>query len=353
MTSSLDALRRFWRQLVAFGPHRGAHRVAIRAGVSLMVPLLLVWAFGRLDLSVYVAFGAFPSLYGRFDAVPSRLRMQVQAAVVMLVTMLVASAVSVFSAPVWVAVLVVVAVAGAVTVFSARWGWYPPGALFQVFAAGVCVTVSAGPSAFWHVLVFGGATAAFALAVTYVGAVVRARAWRIAGVWRSRREPWPPWGEVATVVVGSLIAGFVGFALVGTHWYWAMVAAVAALGGAGVQAKVVRGTQRLVGTVAGVVLTGVLLSLGMSPLVTILAAVVCQVGAELFVGRNYGFAMLFITPLALLMVSIGVPSESSQLLFDRAVETLIGVLIGTLIAVGSSLVLRLVTSAREARRRAG
>lgn len=56
-------------ELLRFGPHAGAHRVAVRAGVSVLVPLLLLWATDHTHWSIYAAFGAFTSLYGRTSCV--------------------------------------------------------------------------------------------------------------------------------------------------------------------------------------------------------------------------------------------------------------------------------------------
>jgi uncharacterized membrane protein YccC len=67
-----------------------------------------------------------------------------------------------------------------------------------------------------------------------------------------------------------------------------------------------------------------------------LVAVALQAGAELFVGRNYGIAMLFITPLALLMVSLASPVAPEMLLRDRVIETVIGVAVGTIVAIVSA-----------------
>lgn len=57
-----------------------------------------------------------------------------------------------------------------------------------------------------------------------------------------------------------------------------------------------------------------------------------QALAELLVGRNYALALVAITPLALLMVHLAAPAPTSQLLADRGIETVIGVLVG--LAVG-------------------
>jgi hypothetical protein len=60
--------------------------------------------------------------------------------------------------------------------------------------------------------------------------------------------------------------------------------------------------------------------------------VVLQAGAELWVERNYAIALVAVTPLALLMVDLVSPLPIGTLLFDRGVETVIGVIVG--VAVG-------------------
>lgn len=58
-------------QLLRFGPRANAHRVALRAGLSILVSLLVLWSMDRLEWSIYAAFGAFTSLYGRNHVHPS------------------------------------------------------------------------------------------------------------------------------------------------------------------------------------------------------------------------------------------------------------------------------------------
>ena len=64
--------------------------------------------------------------------------------------------------------------------------------------------------------------------------------------------------------------------------------------------------------------------------------VALQTVAELFVVRNYGFAMVVITPLALLMNLLVGSAPTDVLLRDRALETLIGAVIGILVALVST-----------------
>ena len=326
---------RVWTGVIRVGPHRGDHRVALRAVLSVGVPLLVLLALGRLDLSVYASFGAFAALYGRADLPRARVRMQAVAGTVLVSCMLIGTALSTLATPAIASVAVVAILAAVVTLFAYRTQWHPPGALFAVFAAGATASFPATGATFLTVLVVGGASVLWSLLVTCVFVVARR------GSWRRPTRTRPPIGSVAwemtaTVGVAALLAGVAGALLIGTHWYWAMVGAVAAVGGAHVTARLIRGVQRLVGTLLGVLIAAGLLALDLPPWIVLLVAVALQAGAELFVGRNYGIAMLFITPLALLMVSLASPVAPEMLLRDRVIETVIGVAVGTLVAIVSA-----------------
>lgn len=326
---------RVWTGVIRVGPHRGDHRVAVRAVLSVGVPLLVLLLIGRLDLSVYASFGAFAALYGRTDAPRTRVRTQATAGAILVAAMLVGTAVSALALPALASVAVVAVIAALVTLFAYRAQWHPPGALFTVFAAGATASFPATGATFLTVLLVGGASVVWSLLVTTAFVLVRR------GSWERPRRARPPIGSVAwemtaTVGTAALLAGVIGVLLVGTHWYWAMVGAVAAVGGAHVTARLIRGVQRLVGTLLGVLIAAGLLALHLPPWLVIVIAVVLQAGAELFVGRNYGIAMLFITPLALLMVSLASPVAPEMLLRDRVIETLIGVAVGTVVAIVSA-----------------
>lgn len=321
--------------LIRIAPHRGDHRVAVRAAVSLAVPLLVLWAIGRVDLSVYASFGAFASLYGRYDAYGDRIRMQAAAGAVLVGSMLTGTAVALLGAPVATRVLVVALLAGVAALAAYRWRWHPPGALFVTFAAGASSSIPVAPESLLHVVVVGGCSALFSIALTTAIALTR----RGLHGTRARSAASAGGGAVAmaiTVAVGAVLAGMAGLLLVGDHWYWAMVGAVAALGGAQLNARIIRGLQRLVGTLLGIAIAAALLALQLPPLATIAVAVLLQAGAELYVNRNYGIAMLFVTPLALLMVELAVPTDPTALLADRALDTAIGVAVGTAVAVVSA-----------------
>lgn len=330
---------RVWTGVLRVEPHRGDHRVALRAAVSVAVPLLTLWALDRLDLSIYASFGAFAALYGRHDAFRDRIRMQAGAGGVLLLAMLVGTALSVLAAPPVLGVLVVAVVAAAVTLLAYVLHWHPPGPLFTVFATGACATIPATTASFGDVLLVGGASVLFGLALTALVAVVTRTT--AEGAPRTR----PPVGSTAvemalSVAVAIVGAGVAGLLLGGTHWYWAAVGAVAAVSGAQLNARIIRGIQRLVGTLLGVLVAAGVLALDLPPLAVIALVVLLQGSAELFIGRNYGIAMVFVTPLALLMVHLAAPTPVSALLTDRVLETLVGVAVGTVVAVASAALRR-------------
>lgn len=334
-----DSRGRVWTGVLRVEPHRGDHRVALRAAVSVAVPLLVLWMVGRLDLSIYASFGAFAALYGRHDVFRDRIRMQASAGGVIVASMLVGTALSVLAAPAAVSILVVAVIASAVTLLAYTMRWHPPGPLFPVFAVGACATIPATVASFGDVLLVGGPSVLFGLAVT---ALIGVFTHTTADVAPKPRQPVGPIAGEMAVSVGVAIvgAGFAGLLIMDSHWYWAAVGAVAAVSGPQLNARVIRGIQRLIGTLLGVLVAAGILAIDLPPLAVIALVVVLQAAAELFVGRNYGIAMVFITPLALLMVHLAAPTPVDVLLQDRAIETVIGVAIGTLVAVASAALRR-------------
>jgi hypothetical protein len=253
--------------------------------------------------------------------------------------MLIGTGLSVLSTPAAVSIVVVAIVAAAVTLLAYTMQWHPPGPLFAVFATGACATIPATTSSFGAVLLVGGASVLFGLTLTTVIALVSRSTGEVAA--KTRRAVGAVAGEMAiTVAIAIAAAGIAGLLIHESHWYWASVGAVAAVSGAHVTARVIRGIQRLVGTLLGILVAAGILALSLPPLAVILLVVVLQAAAEMFIGRNYGIAMVFVTPLALLMVNLAAPTPADVLLQDRAVETIVGVAIGTLVAVASAALRR-------------
>ncbi|MGW1090194.1 FUSC family protein [Streptomyces sp. NPDC002596] len=133
---------------------------------------------------------------------------------------------------------------------------------------------------------------------------------------------------LVTLRVGAaaLAAGVIGAVLSLDHAYWAIAAAVLMLHqGSDWVRTMQRGLERLVGTWVGLILALGVLTAYPTGLWLALTVVLLQFAIEMFVVRNYALAVIFITTLALTIVSGGqrVP-ELGGLLLARGVDTAIG-----------------------------
>ncbi|GAB3084016.1 FUSC family protein [Isoptericola nanjingensis] len=146
----------------------------------------------------------------------------------------------------------------------------------------------------------------------------RVPGWRLAGV---------------RVVLASVVAGAGTLAAGLSHPAWAQLGATATLQGASTHHAVVRALQRGGGTVLGALLAWPLLAAHLSFAATCVVVVVLQVVTEVVVGRHYGLAMLTITPMALLMTSLGGSVDPAGIAASRALDTVLGAVVGVLAVV--------------------
>jgi uncharacterized membrane protein YccC len=96
-----------------------------------------------------------------------------------------------------------------------------------------------------------------------------------------------------------------------------------------------RSVHRIVGTIVGVGVTALLLVWAPPPLVVIVVIVVCQVVTETLVGRHYGLALVFITPMALSVSYLASPVPLTGLVVDRVLETVLGAAVGILLVLAA------------------
>jgi uncharacterized membrane protein YccC len=234
----------------------------------------------------------------------------------------------------WVAVGTVGVVAAVGSFVARAQDWHPPGPLFVVFAFGAVASLPHTLDDVPVAVLVAGLSAAFAVVVGNTGAVLRRRPPQEPGRLRS---PWswePVRCAIAAVVAGSISTG-VGIG----HPYWATVAADAPLTAPGIGHQLLRAGHRVVGTLLGLGSAAALLSLHLEPVVIVLVIAGLQIATEFVVGRNYGLAMLFITPLALLMGELALARPMGPLLVDRGVETLIGACVAVAV-IGVEALLR-------------
>lgn len=315
------------RAFFALRPSQRDHLPAARIALSVAVPLAALVAAGRADLGIYAAFGAFTSIYARHEPLRARVRHQGRAGLLMVLCVALGAALNGLPQAVVLAVTAVAAGLGAVA--AAHWTLKPAGSLFFVFAVGAVGCLE-------HAAPVGEAVLVAALSAALSVALGAASRWAGEGV----TGPVAPvaehhgltagqlWAHGGRFLLATSAAGALGSAGGLSHAYWAMVAAAAPIAAPDLGARMQRGVHRVVGTLGGVGVSAAVLAVPLQQWHVVALVVLFQFLAELFVGRNYCVALLFITPLALLMTQLAHPAPAGELLQARAVETVIGVLCG-------------------------
>lgn len=327
-------------------PDRGDHQHASRVLVGLLVPTVLLLVVGRPELLVYAVFGAFAGMYGRGETGRARIIHQVQAGGLLVTGVAIGMLVAWLGAPTWLLVVIetVFAVAGSLLADAVR--LRPAGPFFFIFALGATATVPGDLVPLWAGIGICAATAVFAVAVGSVGAAVplSVRGWLQGLRLVARRPPADARWHAVRYATAVAVSGFIGVLLGFEHANWAMAAAAVPLAvidagrpGDGEARKVLRrATHRTVGTLVGLVFAAVLLTLHPGAAVVAIIAVALLWPTELFMTRNYALAIGFFTPLIMLMTELTSPSSPARMLSFRALDTVVGLVVG----VGVALLIR-------------
>ena len=128
--------------------------------------------------------------------------------------------------------------------------------------------------------------------------------------------------------------------------YWVVLTVVVILqNGHTVRLSALRGVHRVLGTFVGLGLFALIALLGPEGVVLAVVLMALQFVVEMVVVRNYGLALIFITPLAMLISTQG--GHVEQIVGDRVLDTLIGTAIA-LAVLFASVLLRRVSARRAA-----
>ncbi|MFJ7751564.1 FUSC family protein [Arthrobacter sp. NPDC097144] len=327
----MDQLREMFR----IGPAHNDHQVAIRCGLGVGLPLLVLLGMDRIDLAIFASFGAFTGIYGRNEPHRQRLGHQLRAGFLMLLVITAGALTSRIDPSTWDIVLGTSIVAGLGTLASGFWRLRPAGSLFHIFAYAAISSVPNQPP-LWQALLVAVCTVAFCLLLGISGRLFP----RHRGPWTKPARPRfssaqrkAVCAEACEYAVAAAVAGSIATLMGIGHNYWAMVAATVPLVGLGARVRIFRGVQRILGTFGGLVLTALILLPGLSPWQIVVVIALLQFGAEMLIARQYALAQIVVTPLALVSTELAHPSSPGVLIRDRAIETVIGA------AVGMSMVL--------------
>lgn len=330
------------RELLQWGPHLGAHKVAIRVLFSVLVPLLVLFGADRLELAGYALLAAIASVYGRSASARDRLVAQTGFGVVQVGLIVAGAALSAAGAPGWLFVVLTAVVAGLGTVLADSRSWKPGGSVFFVFGFGVSASLPVPEGGVGLAAALAASALVFTLLVTVISAALkgarRRSGWPVVD-YPPRVIPRPNWRIIAThaamCLVGAGIAGGIAVSLGWTHPYWAMVSAVVPVVGATTAGQLVRASHRVTGTLLGLVVALLLFGWAPQGLPLVILLVALQAGTELVVARNYSAALLFLTPLTIGLGLLNGPVPVLPLLVDRGLETVVGVAVATVLILAT------------------
>ena len=321
--------------------------VALQGAIAIGIPTVGFALAGHAELGLLASSGAFLALY-----LTTRSRRDRAAKLPLLALgFLVASAMGIAASasPVLsLIVLFVVAAVSAVLCLGLAVG--PPGALFFVLVAGVSGHV-AGPTSLdggnvngWLVL----AMLALGLVIAYLVVLAPLVVPRVRAA--DARLPHDPMrfeiDETIRIILTRLIVAtgiaVLAAAPLGIHRaYWVVVAVIAILqNGHRLRLTAVRGVHRVLGTLVGLGLFALIFLASPSGVWLGVLLMALQFVVELVVIRNYGLALVFITPLALTIAAQAGTADVGVIVGERFADTVLGAAIATAVLLAAHAIIR-------------
>lgn len=135
---------------------------------------------------------------------------------------------------------------------------------------------------------------------------------------------------VLRISIAVMAATLIAAALGNPRPYWVPLTVACVLQGVTVLATVHRTAQRAIGTLLGLLLGALILSAHPGPYWAMAIIMALQLIVELLIVRNYGVAVVFITPIPLLLVELALHQPVQYVVTARGVDTLLGCLIGAI-----------------------
>jgi len=341
---------RGWRGVLRVDVRRAGVAAPMRVGAAVMLVFVVGGLLGQRDVAGFAALGALVSAFCRPDPYPVRFGRLVVLGAGITASIGVGAPLGASGSSVLIETVVISLLAG----IAAHLMWalhiVGPGAVAFVFGA-------AGAQSFAHdsgdvlravAMTAGGAVIGVTAALApwllqqlrqVFGRTDRVSAGAVAvparreSLWDSvTRAPHRTlMGRGVRIAVAGAIGAAIAISFGLDHPMWATMGAVATMQGVGYHVAVHRGVQRLLGNVGGALLAAALLALPLGYWGAVVAIVVFQTVAEIASTVNYAVTSLAVTPMALLLTSLGA-GLSPAVAVDRVLDTAVGIVVGIIVA---------------------
>ncbi len=327
------------RELFRINPNNRVWQLPFFAAAGVGLILSVGAGVGRIDLSLLAVVGSSAFLYVPNTPIYHRMAVVMCCAFGLAVAFgvgLVAQAVATQTNITLIIPAAVAIVAAMSSVLVRYYDVGAPGYFFFVFAAilGAYMPFKiADALTLIGAVSVGGMVAAF-MAVLYSLSVIY--------IFKNLAvTPVPARGEwgFRVVVTDSVIMGCVvgvgvavGLLMGFERGYWVAVSTTAIMQGASLNAIWIKQTQRIIGTVIGVILAWWLISLNLGVVAFVLVMMVLMFISELVIMRNYALGVVFITPYITYLVEASslMTYDASALVSARMMDVVIGSVLGLL-----------------------
>lgn len=321
-------LRTEWQHLTTIQHSERLWQMPAAAALATGLPLMVGAWFGRMDYGLISTLGGLVFLYTPDTPLYHRM-VSLMACAFAMTACYALGVMSHFVAPLIVPALVIIATL--VTMVARFYALGAPGSLFFVMAAAIGAYT---PTPVLQVplvvgLLFLGALLACLIAFLYSLVALRVRA--------PRPVPPLPAPTFDHVILDSIVIGaFVGISLALAQLfqlerpYWVPVSCLAVIQGASLRAVWNRQLHRVLGTGIGLLVSWALLLLPLNPWSIALTMMALSFIIEVAVVRHYGFAVVFITPLTILLAEAATlgSAASTPLIVARFQDTVLGCFVG-------------------------
>lgn len=321
-------LRTEWQHLTTVQHSERLWQMPAGAALSMALPLMVGAWFGRMDYGMISTLGGLVFLYTPDTPLYHRM-VSLMACAFAMTACYALGVMSHFVMPLIVPALVVIAVLA--TMVARFYALGAPGSLFFIMAAAIGAY---SPTPLEQVplvvgLIFLGALLACLVAFLYSLVALRARA---PGPVLELPKPTFDYVVFDSVVIGA----FVGVSLMLAQLlqlerpYWVPVSCLAVLQGASLRAVWNRQLHRVLGTGIGLLVSWALFLLPLNPWTISLTMMALAFVIESAVVRHYGFAVIFITPLTILLAEAATLGSSpvTPMIVARLYDTVLGSLVG-------------------------
>lgn len=303
--------------------------IPLLAALCVGIPLLAGLFLGRLTDALLACTGGLVILYIPATPIAARMRTMIICSLGLLISFAVGLA---FSFDPLLSALLLGVLSFAIHWLTHRFYKRPPGNFFfiMLLSMGSCMPYQPETIFFKTGMVGLGALLACVLALLYSLLVIRR---------------YPPQQVViaaekkirfAGIFTSSVIGLVMGLSLVTAHLlklnnpYWVPISCIAVMQGANRRHVMQRSLQRILGTFIGLGFGWLILSFHPTAVTVCLSILVLQFIVEMLIVRHYGLAVIFITPLTLLLAEAGraMTADPAALISARFIDIVLGSLIG-------------------------